>query len=406
MSSLSSPSSAYSTLEPLEFKADPEVVSMLVQILTTRHGILHYHGETGELATYQWPTDRHGRKIHPSQFKAYRETHYLSELGGYVEESMLPNVRPALAPICLKTNQAVGDPLLHDDQVCAVAMSPDGKYIASAGLDKTIYVWSLEAALKNVLGADDRNSKLQASHLCFSFTLHLTFSLGTSSPTESCAPTDCEQPHLFSCLVRPLTPVLRLISRFKIPDWQDMSVQYTKIQGNGFFGDESDHTSRRAAPSTSLSSLVHWCHLLSSIHFGTRPLNGSQPIRRRSRHWNFNFQLFSGGHSTHTVDAPLAQDEDRYGIVHETDVEAAAAMQRTNSSWANSLTQSGQPAAAQPSQAQPIQTQAQGSTGGAEDFVYTGVTCCAWFFGLRRPASHQSCGTRALSSTLLSCTCV
>jgi WD40 repeat protein len=48
----------------------------------------------------------------------------------------------------LKTNQAVGDPLLHDDYVFAVAMSPDGKYIACGGPDKKIYVWSLEAALE------------------------------------------------------------------------------------------------------------------------------------------------------------------------------------------------------------------------------------------------------------------
>jgi WD40 repeat protein len=37
---------------------------------------------------------------------------------------------------------------LHDDEVLAVAMSPDGKCIASAGLDKKIYVWSLETALE------------------------------------------------------------------------------------------------------------------------------------------------------------------------------------------------------------------------------------------------------------------
>ena len=30
----------------------------------------------------------------------------------------------------LKTNQAVGDSLLHDDELLTVAMSPDGKYIA------------------------------------------------------------------------------------------------------------------------------------------------------------------------------------------------------------------------------------------------------------------------------------
>jgi hypothetical protein len=34
--------------------ADPKVVRMLVTILIARHGILHYHGETGELATFQW----------------------------------------------------------------------------------------------------------------------------------------------------------------------------------------------------------------------------------------------------------------------------------------------------------------------------------------------------------------
>ncbi|KAG2060049.1 WD40 repeat-like protein [Suillus hirtellus] len=61
----------------------------------------------------------------------------------------------------LKTNQAVGDPLLHDDQLLAVVMSRDEKYIASAGLDQKIYVWRLEAALENVVGADDGNAKLK-----------------------------------------------------------------------------------------------------------------------------------------------------------------------------------------------------------------------------------------------------
>ncbi|KIK31668.1 hypothetical protein CY34DRAFT_19688 [Suillus luteus UH-Slu-Lm8-n1] len=80
----------------------------------------------------------------------------------------------------LKTNQAVGDPLLHDDEVWTVAMSPDGTFIASAGLDTLdtkIHVWSLEAALKRHQGVDDDNEKLKASHLSFSFelTLHLTF---------------------------------------------------------------------------------------------------------------------------------------------------------------------------------------------------------------------------------------
>jgi WD40 repeat protein len=40
---------------------------------------------------------------------------------------------------------------LHDDELLTVAISPDGKDIISAGLDKKIYVWSLEAALKAVV---------------------------------------------------------------------------------------------------------------------------------------------------------------------------------------------------------------------------------------------------------------
>ncbi|KAJ8590859.1 WD40 repeat-like protein [Rhizopogon salebrosus TDB-379] len=43
---------------------------------------------------------------------------------------------------------SVGDPLLHDDELSAIAIPSDGRYIASAGLDKKIYVWSFEAALK------------------------------------------------------------------------------------------------------------------------------------------------------------------------------------------------------------------------------------------------------------------
>ena len=48
----------------------------------------------------------------------------------------------------LKTNQQVGDPLLHDDQLFTVVLSSDGRYIASAGLDQKFCIWSLEAALE------------------------------------------------------------------------------------------------------------------------------------------------------------------------------------------------------------------------------------------------------------------
>jgi WD40 repeat protein len=60
----------------------------------------------------------------------------------------------------LKTKQSVGDPLLHDDQILVVAMSPDGKYVANAGLDNIyIYVWSLKAVL-------DRHGRDQVGVLC------------------------------------------------------------------------------------------------------------------------------------------------------------------------------------------------------------------------------------------------
>lgn len=40
----------------------------------------------------------------------------------------------------LRTDQPVGDPLLHDDILTHVVMSPDGRYIIGAGLDVKIYV--------------------------------------------------------------------------------------------------------------------------------------------------------------------------------------------------------------------------------------------------------------------------
>ncbi|KAG1851798.1 hypothetical protein C8R48DRAFT_676384 [Suillus tomentosus] len=98
MSAPSSPCSTCSTLP--EFKADPNMVNMLVKILTSRHGVLHYHGQTGELATFQWPTTRFGHKIHPSRFAAYREVHNfrypccLCAMGGrYVESSIFQRTR-------------------------------------------------------------------------------------------------------------------------------------------------------------------------------------------------------------------------------------------------------------------------------------------------------------------------
>ncbi|KAG2741897.1 WD40 repeat-like protein [Suillus brevipes Sb2] len=238
----------------------------------------------------------------------------------------------------LKTNQAVGDPLLHDDQVPVVAMSPDGTFIANAGLDQKIYVWSLEAALERyqVGGVDDGNAKLKG---------------------------------------RPAQP---RVVRQPIPNTGG-SAKY----GNDFF---ADHSNGRTAPPAN-SSLLHWRSLFGSLRFSARPTDAPRPSPREPRHWNF--RLRPVGKSRRTVEVAPARDEDRYGITPETDAEAAAAMQRTDGDEVDNSTQPGQPATGvQASQVQPIQ-QAQVSTSGPEDVVYE-VNCCGFFFGRRRPASHQS----------------
>ncbi|KAG2752815.1 WD40 repeat-like protein [Suillus brevipes Sb2] len=233
----------------------------------------------------------------------------------------------------LKTNQAVGDPLLHDDQLLTVVMSPDGKYIASAGIDQKIYVWNLEVALERYQGR----------------------------PT---------QPRV----------IIDVRLHFERPNTGG-SAKY----GKDFF---ADHPNRRAAPPAN-PSLLNWRSLFGSFRFSGRPADAPRPSPRVSRHWNFS--LLPVGNSRHTVEVAPARDEDRYGITPETDAEAAAAMQRTDGNEADNSTQPGQPAAgSQASQVQPIQTPAQVSTGGAEGVVYEGVSCCGFFFGRRRPASHRS----------------
>jgi WD40 repeat protein len=81
----------------------------------------------------------------------------------------------------LKTNQQVGDPLLHDDELLALAIPSDGRYIASAGLDKKIYVWSLEAALKQGGG----RFHVRAYIVVVSIIPNWPCTLGTHSPTGS-----------------------------------------------------------------------------------------------------------------------------------------------------------------------------------------------------------------------------
>jgi WD40 repeat protein len=81
----------------------------------------------------------------------------------------------------LNTNEQTGDPLLHDDEPLALAIPSNGRYIASAGLDKKTYVWSLEAALKQ---SGDRDH-VRAYIVVFSIIPNWPCTMAMRSPAGS-----------------------------------------------------------------------------------------------------------------------------------------------------------------------------------------------------------------------------
>ncbi|KAG2737701.1 hypothetical protein P692DRAFT_201578598 [Suillus brevipes Sb2] len=154
-------------------------------------------------------------------------------------------------------------------------MSPDGKYIASAGLDKKIYVWNLEAALERYQGADDGNGKLKG---------------------------------------RPAQP---RVVRQPIPNTAGGSAKY----GKDFF---ADHSNRPTAPPAN-TSFLNWRSLFSSTH-------APRPSPRESRHRNLlnslpnapqsislqprrrNFNLFPGGSSIPTVEVAAGRKKNKWPV--------------------------------------------------------------------------------------------
>ncbi|KAG2747516.1 WD40 repeat-like protein [Suillus brevipes Sb2] len=260
-----------------------------------------------------------------------------SSFFGVMPKPSHPFVCPLMKDIFwdLKTNKQAGGPLLHDDELMAVVMSPDGNYIASAGLDAKIYVWSVEAALKQQDGTDDANAKFDGK-----------IKAKTFNPTKRylSLASDCLQ------------------------------------AGNDFFGNDRSHAS--ASPASQSSFLRS---LFSFPHFSSQLPNSSQSMPREPRYRNFN--LFPVVISRRTVFVAPARDEDRYGITPESDAEAAAALQRTDGDETNSSERPAQPAAVvQGSQGQSTETS--GSSGGIGEVSYE-VSCCGFFFGRRRSISHQ-----------------
>jgi hypothetical protein len=146
------------------------------------------------------------------------------------------------------------------------------------------------------------------------------FLLGTSSPTQSRAPTNREEPHS-PYLARSL--ISTCASNRPIPEArQDMSVEFfvlqllliwPLIQGNDFF---ADHSNRRIAPPAN-SSLLHWRSLVGSFQFSARPTdvprpNAPESISLQPRRWNFNF--FPGGSSIPTLEVAAGRKKNVSGI--------------------------------------------------------------------------------------------
>ncbi|KAG2742426.1 WD40 repeat-like protein [Suillus brevipes Sb2] len=177
--------------------------------------------------------------------------------------------------------------------------------------------------------------------------------------------------------------------------------------GKDFF---ADHSNRPTAPQANIS-LLNWRSLfsstdaprpspresrqhnfLNSLHFANRP-NAPQSISLQSRRWDFN--LFPGGSSIPTVEVAAGRKKNRIYVsppsaAEVARAEAAAAAQHANGNQVSSLTQVGQPQASPGTRVSQGPTEKQGAGGGTGDVSYEGVNCCGFFFGRRRPASHQS----------------
>lgn len=152
----------------------------------------------------------------------------------------------------LKTNQPVGDPLLHDGELLALAMSVDGNYVVGAQLYAKAYVWSLEAVLKQQ-GSDQVGNPQDAN--------------ADAKPKRRAIP--IRDPN-FDFHAKRQANNNRGMARY----------------GNDFFGNVTDHTSRRpSSPTGSSSSLPSWWrNLFGFLRFSTQPADAapqSSPLQPR-----------------------------------------------------------------------------------------------------------------------------
>ena len=180
----------------------------------------------------------------------------------------------------------------------------------------------------------------------------------------------------------------------------------TPIQGNEFWGDDAKST--RRLPPRSGPSHPRRRNFFDFLYF-RRPVDASPSVPLQARRWNFT--LFNGRISAHTVDVAPARDDDvsrsllihlrlwhychnlqRYAVAPPTEAEVAAAMQYAIDHAADSRTSQGQAAAeAQGSEvynqgqptSQPTQP-VQNSSVCADETSYE-IVCCG--FVIRRQST-------------------
>ncbi|KAG1839754.1 hypothetical protein DFJ58DRAFT_748933 [Suillus subalutaceus] len=177
-------------------------------------------------------------------------------------------------------------------------MSPDGKYIASAGFDDTKIMCGGWRQHSNIRGTDDANAKTlmmksKASQFCVSFLLDLIFFTRDIQPDRT---------------NKPMPEVQR-----------DMAMISSATIRTVMLHLEAHHFS--------FVGVI----LLGPIHFGTRPANTLQPIPCQSRQWNFT--LFPRGTSSRIINVAPGRKKNRIAIAPPTKAELDAAMQRANLRW-------------------------------------------------------------------------
>ncbi|KAJ8597797.1 hypothetical protein M405DRAFT_927846 [Rhizopogon salebrosus TDB-379] len=237
----------------------------------------------------------------------------------------------------------VGDPFLQDDELLAIAIPSDGRYIASAGLDKKIYVWSFEAALKQSGNQVRSDGNLK----------------GHASSSKD---------------ILDVSPLRQ----------RQANKEGLTRYGNEFWSDDTKSTPRRLPPRSGPSP-PRRRNFFDFLYF-RRPVDASPSIPFEARRWNFS--LFTGRIPTHTVDVAPARDEDRYGIVPPTEAEMAAAMQYAIGNEVNGLGhQGGAAAGVQGSQGPSTQT-AQGQNMAAPTEESSDLIGCCGFALVRRSRSH------------------